>query len=252
MVGHVRTGYHIIANPLGEIAETLLREPSSILSSLVSIISPSTKVTTQHAVVSLLRNLAIPPANKTILGDAGVMGRIVDMGVFGETRDMVETVSGGSAVVLKLLCQGNGERSFSPAIKILVLIVSVATNSETFALNDKAVTEVLAVIKRVEAPPVGFEASRIFANSIKSLTSDRNKHVEAVARLSQRDVIGVFVSLLRRAVKYPLLTNDAIISLALVTTFGPHGSGEPSFRSSLPCSLVENKLTPQLNWFWVS
>ena len=120
--------------------------------------------------------------------------------------------------------------------RVCLLIVSVATNSEKFALNDKAVSEVIAVIKRVEAPAVGFEASRIFANSIKSLTSDQNKHIEAVARLSQPDVIEVFVSLLRRTVKYPLLTNDAIISLALVATFGPDGSGEQSFSIPFgPC-----------------
>lgn len=103
------------AESTGEIAESLLREPSSILSSLVSILAPKTKVTTQHAVISLLRNLAIPPANKTALGKAGVIDRIVDMGVFGETRDMVETVQGGSAVVLKLVCQVNGAYS-SPKV----------------------------------------------------------------------------------------------------------------------------------------
>lgn len=85
------------------------------------------------------------------------------------------------------------------------------------------------MIKRVETPAVGFEATRVFANSIKSLTSDQNKHIEAVARLSQPDVVEVLVNLLRRTIKYPLLTNDAIISLALVTTFGPEGSGMSPF-----------------------
>lgn len=121
-----------------------------------------------------------------------------------------------------------------------------ATNAESFALNEKAVNEVIAVIKRVDTPAVGFEASRIFANSIKSLTSDQNKHIEAVARLSQPDVIEVFVALLRRTVKYPLLTNDAIISLALVTTFGPDGSGE----LLLYCDPVGYELTYQPNRYW--
>lgn len=92
----------------GEIAESLLQGPSSILPALLNLLMPFTKVTTQHAVISLLRNICIPPVNKVALGNAGVIERIVDMGVFGDTRDMVETVQGGSAVVLKLLCQGNG------------------------------------------------------------------------------------------------------------------------------------------------
>lgn len=108
MVSRVSYPFLITAERLGEIAETLLRETSPLLAVLASILDPASRVTTQHAVISVLRNLAIPPANKTALGNAGVIGRIVDMGVFGETRDMVETVQGGSAVVLKLLCQGNG------------------------------------------------------------------------------------------------------------------------------------------------
>lgn len=206
-----------------------MRGPTSILPSLLNVLKPTTQVTTQHAVVSLLRNIAIPPANKTILGDAGITELLVRMGVFDDTRDMVETVQGGAAVVIKLLCQANGKTT-TVVIKASHLTTSAdapASNAENFVLSDAAVAQVLAVIKRVDTPSVAFESSRIFANCIKSLTSDhRAKHVESVARLSQSDVIEIYVDLLRRTTKYPLLTNDAVISLTLVTTFGPDGSGE--------------------------
>jgi hypothetical protein len=87
----------------------LLRGENSLLPFIMPLLSPETKVTTQHALVGLLKNLAHPPENKVILGDAGVIGRLLEMEVFSDKRDVVGTVQGGSAGLIKLLCLDNGK-----------------------------------------------------------------------------------------------------------------------------------------------
>jgi hypothetical protein len=87
----------------------LLRGEHSLLPVIMPLLSPNTKVTTQHALVGLLKNLAHPSENKVILGDAGVIGRLLEMEVFSDKRDVVGTVQGGSAGLIKLLCLDNGK-----------------------------------------------------------------------------------------------------------------------------------------------
>jgi hypothetical protein len=87
----------------------LLRGEHSLLPVITPLLSPDVKVTTQHALVGLLKNLAHPPENKVILGDAGVIGRLLEMEVFSDKRDVVGTVQGGSAGLIKLLCLDNGK-----------------------------------------------------------------------------------------------------------------------------------------------
>lgn len=86
----------------------LLSGDHSLLAVLLSLLSPGTKVPTQHAVIGLLKNLAHPPENKVILGDAGVISQLLEMEVFSDKRDVVGTVQGGSAGLIKLLCLDNG------------------------------------------------------------------------------------------------------------------------------------------------
>jgi hypothetical protein len=87
----------------------LLSGEYSLLPVIMPLLSPGTKVTTQHALIGLLKNLAHPPENKVILGDAGVIGRLLEMEVFSDKRDVVGTVQGGSAGLIKLLCLDNGK-----------------------------------------------------------------------------------------------------------------------------------------------
>jgi len=73
------------------------------------LLSPDTKVVLQHSVIGLVKNLANPPENKVILGEAGVIDRLMKMEVFSDKRDMVGTIQGGSAGLIKLLCSNNGK-----------------------------------------------------------------------------------------------------------------------------------------------
>jgi hypothetical protein len=108
----VRSGEYLIKGVELMVADTgleLLRGENSLLPVIMPLLLPNTKVTTQHALVGLLKNLAHPPENKVILGDAGVISRLLEMEVFSDKRDVVGTVQGGSAGLIKLLCLENGK-----------------------------------------------------------------------------------------------------------------------------------------------
>jgi hypothetical protein len=92
----------------GDTAIRLLNGEDSLLPVVIPLLSPDTKVVLQHSVIGLVKNLANPPENKVILGEAGVINRLVKMEVFSDKRDMVGTIQGGSAGLLKLLCLNNG------------------------------------------------------------------------------------------------------------------------------------------------
>lgn len=65
--------------------------------------------------VGLLKNLSIPMANKILLGEAGLIQKLlVDMDCLKPERDIVGSVQGGAAGVVKNLCKNNGMPSLGP------------------------------------------------------------------------------------------------------------------------------------------
>jgi hypothetical protein len=102
----------------------------------------------------------------------------------------------------------------------------LAKNSSEFLRHPDALDQVLALIKRTDDPNIGYEATRIFISVIKSLSKTKSESSVDPARLCQRDVITCLVDLLRRTWKWPILINDSIISLTLLTISGPEGTGK--------------------------
>lgn len=84
----------------------LLNE-ESVAPRLVELLVPSSDVKLQHALVGLLKNLAIPKANKAALGKAGVIAGLRDMNAWAKERDLLGSVQGGAIGVVKHLCNGN-------------------------------------------------------------------------------------------------------------------------------------------------
>lgn len=74
-----------------------------LLPRLTALLDPSTPAIVQHALVGLLRNLAIPGPNKRKLGNAGVLPRLLAMGPWAAERDMLGSVQGGAVGIVKQL-----------------------------------------------------------------------------------------------------------------------------------------------------
>ena len=54
-----------------------------------------------------------------------------------------------------------------------------------------------------------------------------------VKAIADELVIRVVVTMLEQSAQYPILSNEAIIGLAVLVTFGPEGTGESDFLGSV-------------------
>ncbi|RSH91390.1 hypothetical protein EHS25_009689 [Saitozyma podzolica] len=181
-------------------AEALL---PTLMDTILGLLEPTTPMLKQHAVVGLLKNLSIPTTNKAALGQAGVIAKLASMSVWSPERDLVGSVQGGSVGVVKNLCRDNVDN----AVRLLEA--------------KDAVGQILDLITRTEDPAIRFEATRVFVNALRSLANTRGAKQDAIHSLSTQPIVNALCNMLAQSRQYPLLTNEAVISLALLATFGP-------------------------------
>lgn len=122
---------------------------------------------------------------------------------------------------------------------------AAAINAAQVVLNPDAVGALRALSARTDDPAIQFEIARIFVNAARSLCRSRLPPVpagqnitetlvrppvrigaDAVARLAEKDILGLLVGMLVKSGPYPVLANEALIALAVLTAFGPASSGE--------------------------
>ncbi|OCF43662.1 hypothetical protein I317_02412 [Kwoniella heveanensis CBS 569] len=227
----------------------------TILPDILPLLVPSAPGTTQHSLIGLLKNLSIPTPNKVLLGDAGVIERLYNMRVFGEERDLLGSVQGGAAGILKNLCKGNVVNT----LRLLSLSLDnedevSSPNQDQNEDNDQDQDEdqkqqqtpqtrtkgslepILALIKRTDDPALRFECTRIFVNIIKSLAAPVPATPTQQPKLSPQPApasipssrlshtIQPMVHMLRDAGEYPVLQQEAVIALTLLATFWPDTS----------------------------
>lgn len=99
--------------------------------------------------------------------------------------------------------------------------LSTVDNAVRLAETKDAVGQILDLITRTEDQAIRFEATRVFVNALRSLASTRGAQQDAFYSLSTQPIINALCGMLAQSRQYPLLTNEAVISLALLATFGP-------------------------------
>ncbi|WVQ66652.1 uncharacterized protein L199_004837 [Kwoniella botswanensis] len=174
----------------------LLEGDSSLLPVILPLLSPSTPATTQHAVIGLVRNLSVPIETKTILGEAGVIGRLTEMKVWSQEKDLLGSVQGGAAVILKNLCRND------------------VKNSHRFLAQP--LDPLLDLIKRAEDSALRFECTRLLVNIIKSLSLAK----ESLNPVADQRVVDALVRMLVDGAQYMILQSESVIALTLLATFG--------------------------------
>ncbi|SNX84424.1 uncharacterized protein MEPE_03133 [Melanopsichium pennsylvanicum] len=169
---------------------------------LASMLSQADDIKVAHGLVSLLKNLSIPAANKAVIGHLDVIDAVVRF--MNRDKDMVQPLQFATVGLLKHLCAGAAKNA-------LRLVEGAALN----ALVD--------MIQRIDDVPTKMEATRVLVNVVKSLWnsargSDVSQEALPLARrkIVRRDVIQALAEMVRTSPKYPVLVNEGIIALTLV------------------------------------
>ncbi|GAA5924012.1 hypothetical protein JCM3775_005573 [Rhodotorula graminis] len=198
-------------------------------------------------VVSLLRHLAIPAANRDILGKAGVISPTAEL--LRRELDMVQPLQGAVIGLLKHLVTGN----ISNALAVLGLPPPSSDTSSTTPLDT-----LLALISRTDELRLRAEGTRVLVNlarTLFSLPSCATSHedgglaaavVQGREQLVRRDVSDAMGELVRGSEKFPILVNEGVVGLTLVAGSGSKGASlvlasllHPPSRAAPPASAPE-------------
>ncbi|WVR09554.1 hypothetical protein IAU60_006623 [Kwoniella sp. DSM 27419] len=166
-----------------------------VLPAITALLDPSSPATTQHAVIGLVKNLSIPSDNKVLLGEAAVIEKLFDMGVFSTDKDLLGSVQGGAAGIIKNLCRNN------------------AANALRFTA--RPLQPILDLIERTDDPALRFECTRALVSVVKSLASAQSSLEPMVPTAAPIAIM------FTAATEYPILQSEAVIALALLATYNP-------------------------------
>ncbi|KAL1917464.1 uncharacterized protein VTP21DRAFT_3857 [Calcarisporiella thermophila] len=188
-----------------------------ILPGLLAILRETSDIRTQHAVVSLLKNLCLPNENKPVLGDAGVIQTIAPL----LELDTVKPLQFGVVGILKHLCLNN----LSNAVRVVAghdLEQHESLAPREGVQEATPLERLLGLMKRSDEIPIKSEGARVLVNIVKAVWSQESttSHAAIVKvrnRLLSSDVISPLADLIRQS-KYPVLQNEGLIALAVLTT----------------------------------
>ncbi|KAJ7905442.1 hypothetical protein B0H14DRAFT_3078909 [Mycena olivaceomarginata] len=215
------------------------RPRTSLASFLTSphLLSPSTDIKVKHGVIGLLKHLAQSCAQSAIIHDALLRAEVVKhvsrSGVWDEkTDEMADIVQVGAIGCLEntfaLVLPTTGEDSAQPT----------------------GISLIMALVKRTKSTPVRSEGTRVLVNVIKSLWSNdpaasptnaamtatlqginsadvlaenqRKRHESMQVVLTPECALAL-ASLVGRSAKYPLLVNEGVVALSLMSTLKAGG-----------------------------
>jgi len=162
-------------------------------------------------------------ANRTALSNAGIIERVVSSGVWDDRGDVMADIVQVSAIgVVKHLCNNSIDNSFA-----FILPPEGAVSLAT------GLSQLLALIKRSDTVAIKSEGTRVIVNLIKSLWSsdvsteqrtpqenqirqqNKEQAIQALVTLSCVDALAALVG---RSAKYPILINEAVVALSLLST----------------------------------
>ncbi|TFK54932.1 hypothetical protein OE88DRAFT_1710689 [Heliocybe sulcata] len=193
-------------------ALSLIEPPISLIPDLLSMLQPDVDIKVKHGVVGLLKQLSHTARVRPALGSSGVLGKLADSQVWSERFDMAEIVQVSAIGIAKHVCTGNAENSCH-----LVL------PADGQGANLTPAKQILALVRRSDSIAVKSEGSRVFVQVIKSLWSsdaaagsDTDKQ-NARKALVDPDIAAALAQLIGRSRKYPILINEGVVALTLLS-----------------------------------
>ncbi|KAI0273370.1 hypothetical protein BC834DRAFT_853485 [Gloeopeniophorella convolvens] len=189
---------------------TVLNPPASLGPDLAALLRPEADIKVKHGVIGLLRHLAYAAPARAPLGEAGIVERLVASNIFQSSSDPVEMVQVNAIGIAKHLSNGNAKNCYG-----LVLPAEGQDASST------GLQQILALVKRSDTTAVKSEGTRVFVNVIRTLwhedTLDDTRRKAAMDAISSQPVALSLAQLIGRSKKYPVLINEGIVALTLLS-----------------------------------
>lgn len=233
---------------LAESHATLLLSPPHNIAQLLSsesLLSPATDLKLKHGVIGLLKHLSQSSvqsvSNRTALSNAGIIDRIVASGVWDDRSDVMADIVQVNAIgVVKHLC--NNSSRFSLLLQLFLFLTIHSTQvdnsfavilpSDSAAAPASGLSQLLVLIKRSDTVAIKSEGTRVIVNLIKSLWSSdstierdaaenqtrQQRRERAIQALVIMPCVDALAALIGRSAKYPILINEAIVALSLLST----------------------------------
>lgn len=152
-----------------------------------------------HGVLSLLKHLSIPAANKLIIGAAGPFEACVK--TLEESYDVAQPIQVASIGLIKHL------------------VTSSAPNAASLLAVDSALHNILSLSKRTDDVRLKSESTRVVVQLIRALwTSTDQAHQKVRQQLNSPDVVLALGGMVKSSSKWPILINEGLFSLALLAT----------------------------------
>ncbi|GAA5975022.1 hypothetical protein JCM5350_004548 [Sporobolomyces pararoseus] len=185
-----------------------------------------------YGVVSLIRHLAIPLKNRPIVSATRIIPTISQL--LSPSFDIVKPLQMSVVGLLKHLTSFN-------------ITSSVDILSAESSLNQNPLDLILALIKRSDELQLRSESTRVLINLVRSLfsTSESPSEKESVeiARetvLQKEEIVTAISEQVRLSEKYPILVNEGIVALSLLSG----GTGGERGASIVLSSLLQSRVAP--------
>ncbi|KAG7452560.1 uncharacterized protein BT62DRAFT_983578 [Guyanagaster necrorhizus] len=211
-------------------AKVLLSPPYTLALVLASshLLSPTIDIKLKHGIIGLLKHMAqssLSPDVHISLCEAGIVQSVSRSGVWDEKTDKMGEIVQLSAIgVVKHMCGANVESTFA-----LVLPSPEPTGMST------GLSQIVSLLKRSETVSVKSEGTRVLVNVIKSLWSvdvpgahnsidddatrqKQRKRQTAIQSVLTLECTSALASLVAHSAKYPLLVNEGVVALSLLST----------------------------------
>jgi hypothetical protein len=89
-------------------SQTIVKPPILLIPDLAALLDKDLDMKVKHGVIGLLKNLSQSPGNRSILGKAGVITKLVESQIWEEKSDIAEIVQVSAIGTAKHICNGNG------------------------------------------------------------------------------------------------------------------------------------------------
>ena len=84
--------------------------PISLVPDLAALLAPEVDIKVKNGVIGLLKNLAVAPPNRKLLGEAGILHKLASSEIWSDKYDMVELVQVAAIGIAKHICNANGKQ----------------------------------------------------------------------------------------------------------------------------------------------